>query len=96
LALSSVELLCSHCLTRKRANAKVENYHCLLSATVVAPGHSKVVPLTPEFIAPQDDAEKQDCDSNAVKRWFEMHSGRLAPLRPVFLCDDLFTPSQRW
>src|SRR6204780_1359624 len=27
---------------------------------------------------------------NAVRRWFEKHSARLAPLRPVFLGDDLF------
>jgi hypothetical protein len=48
------------------------------------------VPLTPEFIAPQDGAEKHDCERNAVKRSFEKHSGRLAPLRPVILGDDLF------
>ena len=86
----SQKLGCLHCLTRKRANGKAESHHCLLSTTLVAPGHSKVVPLTPEFIAPQDGAEKQDCERNAVKRWFEKHSGRLAPLRPVFLGDDLF------
>jgi hypothetical protein len=86
----SQKLGCANCLTRKRANGKTENYHCLLSATVVAPGHSKVVPLMPEFIAPQDGAEKQDCERNAVKRWFDNHHARLAPLRPVFLGDDLF------
>ena len=44
----------------------------------------------PEFVAPQDGAEKQDCERNAVKRWFENHNVRLAPLRPIFLGDDLF------
>jgi len=57
---------------------------------VVAPGHSKVVPLTPEFIAKQDGAEKQDCERNAVKRWLEKHAARLKPLRPAYLADDLF------
>src|ERR1700720_1655410 len=96
IALDGTEFFCSqklgcpHCLTRKRANGKTESYHSMLSATVVAPGHSKVVPLAPEFIAPQDGAEKQDCERNAVRRWFEKHSARLAPLRPVFLGDDLF------
>jgi hypothetical protein len=60
---------CPHCLTHKRSNGKVESYHYMLAATVVAPGHTKIVPLTPEFIAPQDGAEKQDCERNAVKRW---------------------------
>ena len=40
----------------------------MLSATVAAPGHSKVVPLTPKFIAPKDGADKQDCERNAVRR----------------------------
>ena len=44
----------------------------------------------PEFIAPQDGAEKQDCERNAVKRWFGKHHARLSPLRPVYLGDDLF------
>ena len=74
----SQKLGCPNCLTRKRSNGKIESYHCLLSATVVAPGHAKVVPLMPEFIAPQDGAEKQDCERNAVKRWFEAHHARLA------------------
>jgi hypothetical protein len=86
----SQKLGCPNCLTRERSNGKTENYHCLLSATVVAPGHSKVVPLMPEFVATQDGAEKQDCERNAVKRWFGKHGARLAPLRPIFLGDDLF------
>jgi len=86
----SQKLGCPNCLTRERSNGKTENYHSLLSATVVAPGHSKVVPLMPEFIATQDGAEKQDCERNAVKRWFDKHGARLAPLRPIFLGDDLF------
>ena len=100
----SQKLGCQHCLTRKRSNGKVESYHSMLAATVVAPGHAKIVPLMPEFIAPQDGAEKQDCERNAVKRWFEKHHARLsacrslAPLRPVHLGDDLFacSPSPRW
>jgi hypothetical protein len=40
-----------------------------LSATVVAPGHSKVVPLIPEFVATQDGAEKQDCELSVNLRF---------------------------
>ena len=86
----SQKLGCAHCLTRRRANGKVESYHSMLAAVVVAPSHAKVVPLAPEFIAPQDGAEKQDCERNAAKRWFDRHHPRLAPLRPVYLGDDLF------
>jgi hypothetical protein len=47
----SQKLDCPHCLRRKRANGNIESYHTMLAATAVAPGHSKVVPLFPEFIA---------------------------------------------
>ena len=86
----SQKIVCPHCQTRKRSNGKMESYHSMLAATVVAPGHSKVVPLAPEFIVKQDGAEKQDCERNAVKRWHEKHGERLKPLRPVYLGDDLF------
>jgi hypothetical protein len=86
----SQKLGCPHCLRRKRANGAVESYHTLLAATAVAPGHSKVVPLFPEFIAPQDGAEKQDCERNAAKRWHARHADRLPAVRPVYLGDDLF------
>ena len=96
IALDGTEYFCSqkipcpHCQTRKRSNGKIESYHSLLAATVVAPGHSKVVPLAPEFIVKQDGAEKQDCERNAAKRWLDKHGARLKPLRPVYLGDDLF------
>src|SRR5665213_282887 len=86
----SQKLGCANCLTRKRSNGETERYHCLLSATVVAPGQSKVVPLMPEFVATQDGAKKQDCERNAAKRWFDSHHARIAPLRPIYLGDDLF------
>src|ERR1700744_5877099 len=62
----------------------------MLAATVVAPGHTMALPLMPEFIAPQDGAEKQDCERNAAKRWLAAHGERVSDLRPVYLGDDLF------
>ena len=57
---------------------------------VVAPRHSKVVPLAPEFIVNENRAEKQYCERNAVKRSLMKHAARLKPLRPVYLTDYLF------
>jgi hypothetical protein len=68
----------------------VECFHAFLGASVVAPGHTQVLPLPPEFIAPQDGAEKQDCERNAAKRWLVRHGRAVAHLRPVYLGDDLF------
>jgi hypothetical protein len=86
----SQKLGCPHCQTRKRSNGKVEFYHSMLAATVVAPGHNMVLPLMPEFIVKPDGAEKQDCERNAAKRWLAAHRERMKDLRPVYLGDDLF------
>ena len=86
----SQKLGCPQCLTRRRANGKTESYHAMLAGTVVAPGHAMALPLMPEFIAPQDGAEKQDCERSAAKRWLASHGERLKDLRLVYLGDDLF------
>lgn len=67
-----------------------EYFHSFLGASIVAPGHRQVLPLPAEFIAPQDGAEKQDCERNAAKRWLARHGPAVHQLRPVFLGDDLF------
>ena len=70
---------------------RTEHFHALVSATIVAPDHNRVVPLEPEFIVPQDGHEKQDCESRAVRRWLERHGRRHARLNPIYLGDDLFS-----
>ena len=45
---------CERCLTRKRSDGGTEYYHSFLGATLVAPGHTQVMPLPPEVIVPQD------------------------------------------
>jgi hypothetical protein len=86
----SQKLGCAHCQTRKRANGKLESYHAMLAATLVAPGHTMALPLMPEFIVKPDGAEKQDGERNAAKRWLATHAARVKDLRPVYLGDDLF------
>ena len=87
----SRKIQCLHCSTRLRSKGGREYYHAMLAATLVAPGHDKVVPLEPEFIVPQDGAEKQDCENRAAKRWLATHGQRYAALDPVYLGDDLFS-----
>ena len=53
------------------------------------PATSTVLPLPPEFIAPQDGAEKQDCERNAAKRWLARHGAGLAHLQPVYLGEPI-------
>jgi hypothetical protein len=87
----SQKVHCPHCSTRQRGKSEREYFHAMLTATLVAPGHDKVVPLEPEFITPQDGAEKQDCENMAAKRWLAAHGQRYATLNAVYLGDDLFS-----
>ena len=87
----SRKISCPRCSTRVRGNGGTEYHHSMLAATLVAPGHDKVIPLEPEFIVPQDGAEKQDCETMAAKRWLAAHAQRYAALDPVYLGDDLFS-----
>lgn len=87
---ASRKIHCPRCSTRKRSDGGTEYFHAFLGASIVAPGHQRVLPLPPEFIAPQDGAEKQDCERNAAKRWLIRHGPDVKPLRPVFPGGDLF------
>ena len=48
---SSKTIHCHNCSTRQRGKDEKEYFHAMLGATLVAPGHDKVIPLEPEFIA---------------------------------------------
>ena len=85
----SQKLSCPNCLSRVRANGKTEHFHAMPSAAMVAPGHGRALPQQPEFIAPQDGAEKQDCESRAAHRWLATHGPKYARLKPIYLGDDL-------
>jgi hypothetical protein len=77
--------------TDNGGNSKIEYFHSMLCASVVAPGHNRAVPLEPEFIMPQDGHDKQDCESRAVRRWLAAHGAPYQKLNPVYLGDDLMS-----
>jgi hypothetical protein len=87
----SAKLHCPRCSTRKRSGGTIEYFHSLMAATLVAPGHNRVVPLQPEFVVPQDGHDKQDCESRAARRWLAAHGASYARLDPVYLGDDLYS-----
>jgi len=86
----SSKIHCSRCSTCTKGG-KTEYFHAMVSAAIVAPGHNRAVPLAPEFIAPQDGAEKQDCESRACRRWLSTHGATHAHLNPIYLGDDLYS-----
>jgi hypothetical protein len=95
IALDGTEYFCSqkiecpNCSSRARASGRTEHFHAMVSAALVAPGHERALPLEPEFIAPRDGAEKQDCEARAAHRWLAAHGPKYARLKPIYLGDDL-------
>jgi hypothetical protein len=63
----------------------------MLVATLVAPGHNRVVPLIPEFIVPRDGHDKPDRESCAARRWLAANGPSHASLNPIIMGDDLFS-----
>lgn len=86
----SRKISCPRCSTRRRSDGETEYFHSFVGATLVAPGHTTVLPLPPEFVRPQDGAKKQDCEPNAARRWLARLGPQYAWLKPVYLGDDLY------
>lgn len=87
---SSKKLQCQNCSCQRHADGTITHYHSAITPVIVSPSHAQVVPLRPEFIQPQDGAEKQDCEINAAKRWLAAHAGHYATGNDTLLGDDLY------
>ena len=69
---SSGEIHCDSCLEKKHKQTGAITYsHQMLGAVIVHPDLKEVIPLAPEPIIKQDGKEKNDCERNAGKRFFE-------------------------
>ena len=88
---SSRKLSCRECQTRELGAGGLLYTHSAITPVVVAPGYAHVLAYVPEFIVPQDGAEKQDCEVNAAKRWVEREQVTLRRYRAVLLGDDLYS-----
>jgi hypothetical protein len=85
---SSPVIHCEKCSQRQR-DGKTYYSHSAIAPVLVAPTSSHVFCLEPEYIEPQDGAEKQDCEQNAVKRWIPRHAHHFPDFGVTMLADDL-------
>ena len=88
---SSKKIHCQNCLTKEHRDGTTTYYHSALLPVVVVPGNSRVIPLAPEFIRPQDGKIKQDCENAAGKRWINGKGAEYSSLGVTVLGDDLFS-----
>jgi hypothetical protein len=86
---SSQKIHCDQCTTRV-GDARTYYSHSLVAPLLVAPGENRVLALEPEFIRPQDGAEKQDCELRAAERWLKRNATRFPAGSLTLLGDDLY------
>jgi hypothetical protein len=95
----SDKIHCPNCSHRKRGKDKIEYFHTMLAATIVAPGHNRVVPLEPEFIVPQDGHEKQDMRNRTAKAVLRgvgwQRTARSMPGSTRFISATICSPANR-
>ena len=86
---SSTAIHCANCSTAVRGETTYYAHNVVLPV-LVRPGKAEVLMLEPEFITPQDGAEKQDCERNAGKRWIERNAAHFSGRPVTVLADDLY------
>jgi hypothetical protein len=87
---SSEQISCAKCLKRSDRSGEEHFFHSAITPVFVKPGQSQVLPLSPEFIVPQDGSEKQDCERMAAKRWLADQHQHFTDHSVTYLGDDLY------
>ncbi len=87
---SSKKLKCKNCKVTNHRNGSTTYAHTVITPVIVAPGSNRVFPLEPEFIAPQDGHDKQDCENAGAKRWLLEFGPRYRDWGITLLGDDLY------
>lgn len=89
----SNSICCENCNIYKHKNGQVENVHLTLGTSIVSPKTDIVIPLPPEHNLKEKNNKKQDCEQNAIYRWFEKNydiiTNYYPPDKIIILADDL-------
>jgi len=87
---SSTRIHCDTCHQSQQQDGTLRYSHHLLSPVVVHPDHNQVLSLPPEFMQPQPDHDRQDCEREAAKRWIKQYGAQLKGQPTTLLGDDLY------
>lgn len=87
---SSTRIHCDNCHQTQQQDGTVRYSHHLLSPVVVHPDHNQVLSLPPEFMQPQPDHDRQDCERAAAKRWLKQYGSEFKDEPVTLLGDDLY------
>ena len=86
---SSTKVASPYCLVKKLKNGEILYYQQIYAASFVCPGCKVVIPTFPEVITQQDGTNKNDCERNAAKRYFEAFRLEHPHLKVIVIEDGL-------
>lgn len=66
---TSHDIHCEKCLHKEHKVGEITYNHAVLQGAIMHPDKKQVLPVMPEAIANTDGSDKQDCESNAAKRF---------------------------
>ncbi|WP_198263232.1 hypothetical protein [sulfur-oxidizing endosymbiont of Gigantopelta aegis] len=66
---SSKQIHCDCCLHKEHRTGEITYSHAVLQGAIMHPDKKQVLPVMPEAIQNTDGTKKQDCESNAAKRF---------------------------
>jgi hypothetical protein len=68
---SSEKVSSPYCMGKKSKNGNTLYYQQMYAAAFVHPDHKEVIPVFPEMITRKDGSNKNDCERNASRRFYE-------------------------
>ena len=68
---SSNKISCEHCLHKEHKTGEKTYSHSVLQGAIMHPDKKQVIPVMPEVIQNTDGSKKQDCETNAAKRFID-------------------------
>ncbi len=68
---SSSKVSSPYCLKKTHRNGVEMYYQQMYAAAIVHPDRREVIPFFPEMITRQDGSDKNDCERNAARRFYE-------------------------
>ena len=86
---SSRKVASPYCLVKKLKNGEALYYQQIYAASFVCPGCKVVIPTFPEVITQQDGTNKNDCERNAAKRYFQAFRLEHPHLKVIVVEDGL-------
>ncbi|MCK5099464.1 MAG: transposase, partial [Desulfobacteraceae bacterium] len=86
---SSEKVSSPYCMGKKSKNGSTLYYQQMYAASFVHPDHKEVIPVFPEMITKKDGTNKNDCERNAARRFYEDFRREHPHLKTIVVEDAL-------